>query len=213
MIREGRICEPNRNGKRPTCGGGRRKIIRKAKGLDLVWVARVSRPPAGVCCYHLALSSSGDSGQPTDIDAVESEFSITLPPQLRALLINYSLGHLKGGPFVLYGEEGARALPVDGFVCLTDPDYNDDIVSDELIDRTEWLREDYCLSPKFLYLASSFDDTEFVISCRRSDHGSVHKTDKYQMEVEPGSGLERIAGSIGEFLAMLQPRTWPLTDI
>jgi uncharacterized protein (TIGR02996 family) len=188
-----------------------RKRVPGAGQLDPVWVARVSRPPAGVCCSHLALSSSGGN-DPAAIDDVESELGFKLPPQLRALLLNYSLGHLKGGPFILPRGVDGRKRPIDAFACLTDPDWDDGQVSNELVDRTQYLRDEYDLGDKFLYLAGTFDETTFVVSGRRSDLGTVHQADGEQMQDEPGTGVERIAASLGHFLALLEPRTWPLTD-
>ena len=192
--------------------GGRGAMTRKARGLDPVWVARVSRPPAGVCSDHLGLSSRGPGAEPADLDAVGAGLGVALPPQFRALLLNNDLGHLKGGPFLRHDPDLGRRLPVDGFVCLTDPERTEGYISYELVDRTEWLREEYGLNSKLMFLAGTFEETEFVVSCRRSDNGSVHQTDGERMQDEPGTGVKRIARSVGEFLAMLEPRTWPLTD-
>jgi uncharacterized protein (TIGR02996 family) len=192
--------------------GGRAKAVRQAKGLDPVWAARVSRPPAGVCSQHLGLSSTGPGAEESDIDAAGATLDVTLPPQFRALLLNYSLGQLRGGPFVLPRGDGAPILKVGEFVCLIDPDLEDGQISNELVERTEWLRDEYGLDAEFVFLASTFYDNEFVVSCRQSDYGSVHLTDGFQMQDEPGTGVQRIADAIGELLTMLQPRTWPLTD-
>jgi uncharacterized protein (TIGR02996 family) len=181
-------------------------------GLDPVWVARVSRPPIGVCCDHLTLSATDDRVQASDLDEAGADLGVGLPPQLRALLLNYSLGNLKGGPFVMPRPGNGKNLAIDGFVCLIDPELTDGHVSHELVDHTEWLREEFGLDPEYLYLASTFDDAALVVSGRRSDLGSVHLTDGYEMQTNPGSGVNRIADSVGEFLAMLRPRTWPLTD-
>jgi uncharacterized protein (TIGR02996 family) len=192
-------------------GRGRVAVRKVPKGVDPVWAARMCRPPFGVCCSHLAMSSHG-TNDPADVDAVEAEIGVKLPPQLRALLLNYSLGHLKGGPFILPRGVGGRKLAIDGFACLTDPNWDEGQVSNELVDRTEYLRDEYGLGGKLLYLAGTFDETTFVISGRRTDLGTIHRTDAEQMQDEPGTGVERIAASLGEFLALLKPRTWPLTD-
>jgi len=182
-----------------------------AHGLDTVWAARVSRPPAGVCCPHLARSSAGP-GEPSEIVAQEASLGLALPQQLRALLLNYSLGHLNGGPFVLPRGPGERGIVIDGLVCLIDPEPTDGQVSYELADHTEWLRDEYGIDPEFFYLASTFYDTEFLVSGCQSDYGSVLRTNSDQI-AEFGNRVEPVAASLGEFLATLQPRTWPLTDL
>jgi uncharacterized protein (TIGR02996 family) len=65
-----------------------------AQSLDPVWVARVSRPPLGVCCdrvklirYPGAKAVTGD-----DLDTLEKRFEIKLPPDYRAFLLNYNGG-------------------------------------------------------------------------------------------------------------------------
>ncbi len=93
----------------------------RAAGLDPVWVARVSRPPLGVCCDKL----TGDGHQTTstpcaspplgvccdkltgrergqmikgaDVDRFEGRFRITLPAQYRAFLLNGNGGSVELG--------------------------------------------------------------------------------------------------------------------
>ena len=191
-----------------------KKLRAAGQALDPVWVARVSRPPLGVCCDHLRLSATGEQNQPAELDAAGAELGVVLPSQLRAIVLNYSLGHLRGGPFVMPGVNGGRSFVVNDFVCLYDPEPNEGFVSRELVDYTAWFREEYELGPKFVYLASTFsDDQAFVVSCRKADHGSVHLADGDRMLEEPGSGIDRVAPSVGAFLAMLEPRTWPLTGL
>lgn len=196
---------------RPT-KAGQKKLRAAAEDLDPVWVARVGRPPVGVCCAHLRLSATEWTASPADLDAAEESLDVTLPPQLRALLLNYNLGHLRGGPFVAPGPR-TRSAQVEAFACLEDSDFTDGVVSHELADRTDWVREEYGLDWNFVYLASTFaDDTDFVVSCPPDGNGSVYLMDGYRMLEDPEGGLALVADSIGAFLATLQPRTWPPTD-
>lgn len=190
-----------------------RRLRPLARKLDLVWVARVSRPPLGVCCDHLLLSSTGGGVRPAELDAAADELGVTLPAHLRALLLNYNLGHLRGGPFVLPGEGGRRGTPVDGFVCVNDPDLIEGAVSCELVGRTVWEREEYGLSEEFVFLAATLDDTDLVVSCRPSERGAVFERDGYEMYDDPDAVNIRVASSVGELLAILEPRPWPLTDV
>lgn len=63
-----------------------------AAGLDPVWVARVSRPPFGVCCDDLAWSVTGEAIGYEDLDRFEQRFGVTLPVPYRALLLNTNGG-------------------------------------------------------------------------------------------------------------------------
>ncbi len=184
-----------------------------AAELDYVWVARVSRPPAGVCCEHLALSKYERNVEPEEVDEAGAELGVRIPPGLRALLLNYNLGHLHSGPFVLPEPDGAKPLAVDAFVCLNGPEPPEVDVADEIVERTEWLREEFDLGPKLVFLAATFFDTTFVVSCRRSDRGSVLRYESFDAGESVEFRLVRVADSIGAFLAMLQPRAWPLTDV
>ncbi|HJZ90199.1 MAG TPA: TIGR02996 domain-containing protein [Gemmataceae bacterium] len=75
-----------------------------ATGLDLVWSARVSRPPAGVCCDRVRFRKhEPDLKRPTltprAIDAVEGRFGITFSADYRAFLLNYNGGRPDPGTF------------------------------------------------------------------------------------------------------------------
>ncbi|HEY1187847.1 MAG TPA: TIGR02996 domain-containing protein [Gemmata sp.] len=194
-------------------GSGRKeKALRtRAAPLDPVWVARVSRPPVGVCCGHLARTFIGRRAEPSDLDAAEAELGVVLPPQLRAVLLNYGLGRLRGS-LVLPEAEGRVELALDEFVCLTDPDFNDDTVSCELVDRTIYDRDEWDLSERFVFLAGNrgYED-DFVVSCRGRDRGAVYLKENGGLLPDPADELTPLAASIGEFLALLAP-SGELTD-
>ena len=63
-----------------------------AVGLDPVWVARVSRPPVGVCCEHLRIWSTGPPATDGDVSAAAAAVGGVLPPAFRAFLLNYNGG-------------------------------------------------------------------------------------------------------------------------
>lgn len=68
-----------------------------AMSRDPVWVARVSRPPLGVCCDELTWSERGAIVDGADLNRFETRFGITLPPQYRAFLLNYNGGLIGRG--------------------------------------------------------------------------------------------------------------------
>lgn len=64
-----------------------------AAALDPVWVARVSRPPKGVCFERVQFRY--DRTKPateTAVDALANEFGVIFPPEYRAFLLNYNGG-------------------------------------------------------------------------------------------------------------------------
>jgi uncharacterized protein (TIGR02996 family) len=63
-----------------------------AGGLDPVWVARVSRPPLGVCCDRAAFDSDDPLPTPAQIDQVEKRARVRFPDQYRSFLLNYNGG-------------------------------------------------------------------------------------------------------------------------
>jgi uncharacterized protein (TIGR02996 family) len=64
----------------------------RAAGLDPVWVARVSRPPAGVCCDHLEFRKPGPQLTIADVVTGETRIGHRFPPALTAFLLNYNGG-------------------------------------------------------------------------------------------------------------------------
>ena len=66
-----------------------------AIGLDPVWVARISRPPVGVCCDKLQLKYPWGTPpriEPTAFDVMQNWMTTDLPPEYRAFLLNYNGG-------------------------------------------------------------------------------------------------------------------------
>jgi uncharacterized protein (TIGR02996 family) len=60
--------------------------------LDPVWLARVSRPPVGVCCDHVRFAVPGPVLSPTDIDQVEQRLGGVFSADFRGFLLNYNGG-------------------------------------------------------------------------------------------------------------------------
>src|SRR5262249_33153462 len=86
--------------------GGEAALLEFARDLDPVWVARVSRPPVGVCCDRVRFSDP-DEARPTltpcDLDWFEQRFQLTLPAVYRAFLLNYNGGNPTPGHFRIPG--------------------------------------------------------------------------------------------------------------
>jgi uncharacterized protein (TIGR02996 family) len=74
------------------CPDDRPALRDLAVGLDPVWVARVSRPPVGVCCDHLRFQDTQPRVTVDVLDAVEKKLKLSLPAELRAMLLNLNGG-------------------------------------------------------------------------------------------------------------------------
>jgi hypothetical protein len=68
------------------------ELSKLAQGLDPVWVARVSRPPLGVCCDHLRFTECGSSQSRDHIDQLQRKLGIQFPETYQAFLLNYNAG-------------------------------------------------------------------------------------------------------------------------
>jgi uncharacterized protein (TIGR02996 family) len=80
---------PWRSGERPADSPALRE---PATGLDPVWIARVSRPPLGVCCDHVRFSERGPILGMIDIEQVEQRLGGQFSEDFRAFLLNYNGG-------------------------------------------------------------------------------------------------------------------------
>ncbi|HUR53742.1 MAG TPA: TIGR02996 domain-containing protein, partial [Gemmataceae bacterium] len=63
-----------------------------ATDLDRLWVARVSRPPLGVCCDHLRFTQSGIRLTPDDLREAEQRLGLRFPAPFAAFLLNHTGG-------------------------------------------------------------------------------------------------------------------------
>jgi uncharacterized protein (TIGR02996 family) len=106
--------KPWRSGQRPAESTKLRTLA--AVGLDPVWVARVSRPPVGVCCEHLSFKGGGRLPAQADVRTFESHLGAALPPDYSGFLLNYNGGRTDGAWFNVVGEEDR--LNVEFFYSL-----------------------------------------------------------------------------------------------
>lgn len=97
--------KPWRSGERPEYN----PVLRASViGLDPLWVARVSRPPVGVCCEHIQFECSGPRLTVTDLDEVKRWPQVQFPDDYTAFLLNYNGGapHLPDFTPARVGETG-----------------------------------------------------------------------------------------------------------
>jgi uncharacterized protein (TIGR02996 family) len=70
--------KPWRKGRRPPCSP---TLLEQAGGLDPEWVARVSRPPLGVCCTHVKFTDARTPPGPADLKEFERDAGFRIPVQ------------------------------------------------------------------------------------------------------------------------------------
>ncbi len=68
------------------------RLREMACALDALWVARVSRPPIGVCCEHMTFTDCGEPLTPESINVCATRLGLTLPLAYRAFLLNQNGG-------------------------------------------------------------------------------------------------------------------------
>ena len=81
--------QPWKDGQRP---GDATELRAMAAGLDPLWVARVARPPVGVCCDHLRFEGSGPVLRRKDVDEIDRWPGVKLPVEYKAFLLNHNGG-------------------------------------------------------------------------------------------------------------------------
>ena len=177
-----------------------------SESLDPVWVARVSRPPFGVCWEPLRRNSSEVVATPAELERVADTLDVVIPAELQALLLNYELGELLrttlGVELDRFGSDS-----IDAIVCIIPTETDDDLFQEGIIERTTAIRnESRLIESGIVFLAGTVGDAEFIVACEEYERGTVYLISNYG---DPDLGLQEVANSIGEFLAMLTPRPIP----
>jgi len=179
--------------------------------LDPEWVARVSRPPVGVCCDHMQFheyqpGSNRPELTPRALDAIEGRFGITLPADYRAFLLNYNGG--RPGPS-MFPVPGGGWFWVEHFHSVWSADGTARYGDYDLVARLQLLDEDMTkdgLSPDprtrdLIDIArSDLADREWLfLRTVGAAAGQVHLVDLCPETAEP---FRKVADSFSEFLAL-----------
>jgi uncharacterized protein (TIGR02996 family) len=107
-----------------------KELLELAANLNPLWVARVSRPPVGVCCDRVQFSNlSTESPRPRVDDAtikhVERLIGLVFPVQYRAFLLNYNGGTPTPNWYRIpgrnYGRRGLNAERITSFFMIHSP--------------------------------------------------------------------------------------------
>jgi len=181
-----------------------------AEGLDPVWVARVSRPPIGVCCTHLRLEGGERSPTIADIQAVEQELNLTFPPEYKltfppeytAFLLNYNGGRPVSFTPTVEDNRVEVGSPVEGFDSLATVGASPDHPLRHWIEIPDHPKLGGCIpigetnsGADTVYLNCLSSDRKFgrVLIWRDSQHG----------EADPDS-VETLSRNLAELLARLK---------
>lgn len=190
-----------------------------AAKLDPLWVARVSRPPLGVCCDRFAFTDCGPRQTPDTIDTAEALLGCTFPVPYRAFLLNYNPGRV-----VPLGEaptEHGLALCEDANQFFALDHLAREGHLEDVLTLTEHVRAgDFTPLDtngprvpieRLLPLAATQLHTDIVfLGIAGAEFGAVYLFHNFQTYWYAPEQLELVAESLPEFLARLEPQ-W-LTD-
>lgn len=198
---------PWRDGKVPS---GVYEMLGWSVGLDPLWVARVSRPPVGVCCDHLTFTDSGRALTVADIDRAAEQLGVELPVQHQAFLLNHNGGVPSKTRFI-----SSIVLPaLEQVEGLRDPLSYSDVghflgiarsFVDDLVDAALSLRP-RGLSTELVPVAVIPDSESLVLISASRDGGRVYLWGDVEGEPYDPDALDLRSDTLADFLADLTDR-------
>jgi uncharacterized protein (TIGR02996 family) len=212
--------KPWHSGERPPESPELRKL---AAGLDPVWVARVSRPPMGVCCEHLRFKERGPVIDAAEIDQVEQRLGGKFSHDFRAFLLNYNGGTPEPPHLPYPGSVGWTDLDLEIRQFYTAsrrgevfPNGVGDRYGFEFESERDWLEELYegggaQMRPNPLIAdMAPFGETihdlgYFLIGIGESNRGRVYHFRDYCHFSDDSGHLFHYAETFAEFLICLRP--------
>jgi uncharacterized protein (TIGR02996 family) len=207
--------KPWRTGERPADSPQLRDL---ARGLDPVWVARVSRPPLGVSCDHVWFSGVGPTPEPGDIAALESRLGVTLPTDYRAFLLNYNDGDPNPSWFPRDGSQGTSMARVEWFMGVHQPGsghgqraWMDDLETAAGVLKDPDNFEDNAIGD-YLPIAVPADSDYLLLGVGGSVRGRVDYFYDYTHNCENPDNISPVATSFAAFLSLLTTAPDDQTD-
>ncbi|MEO2089003.1 MAG: TIGR02996 domain-containing protein [Gemmataceae bacterium] len=176
-----------------------------ADGLDPVWVARVSRPPEGVCCDHIRFTECGQRLTPGQATAWGTRLGVGFPPEFAAFLINYNAGQVtpalpappdKPFPFCADLEWGFHPIG-HGFGKVTEFERLHQLSSQGLSGIQARLRAEV------VELARVNDNDSLFLGVGGDRTGKIYHFNGYDYERFHPDGLSNHADSLPRYLATL----------
>jgi uncharacterized protein (TIGR02996 family) len=189
-------------------------LRRAAAGLDPLWVARVSRPPGGVCCDHIHFVEPGPALTGADLDAVEVGLGGRLPTEFRAFLLT-SNGSRPMPPWLPYPPVGGVTdldLEIDRFYSATpiDPARADSEIEQRRAELEDLHEAGGHVHPNPLLVGlvpiarTAHDLGYLLIGVRTDNAGRVYHFRDYCHATDDPSHLVEYAASFPEFLTFLR---------
>jgi uncharacterized protein (TIGR02996 family) len=170
------------------------------KGVDPVWVARVSRPPVGVCCDHVRFCESGPALELADIVKAETRLGCSFPSALTGFLLNYN-GGVPSAPWVRTTRRTPIEYGVREFASLGKT--RDDSLVCDILSGTLFFRNELELPPKWLLLAvATAEGDELLLSTSGVLAGRIY----YWSFIDSGFAPDRLSTlspNLGALLASL----------
>lgn len=177
-----------------------------AKPLDPIWVARISRPPVGVCCDQVRFDcmgvGSGPPLTPTDLDAFERRRRIKVPTAHRAFMLNRNGGYPYPGRVNHTGGEWEDWPMVEAFYMIGPVGWREDHAAKQPDAIGDVLDDPFGQLGRLLPIAGDGGVSELYLGVDGANAGRVfrhgdpvHAWDEY--EVEP------ITDSLPELLSRL----------
>jgi len=176
-----------------------------AEGLDPVWVARVSRPPVGVCADDVGFRETSRGVSAERLDAIERAAEIKLPDQFRALLQNW----VGGDPtaFMFRSSDGVERIgPLGRFIwCGEESGF------ELMMAITRWQRSGNTALHTMIPICDTDGGARFslvAVGYGPDDYGVVYHAYDGTFASEP----TRIADNLSSFLASLTEPDPPTGD-
>ena len=177
---------------------GHDHLIRVGELLDPIWVARITRPPAGVCCDKVHFRDVEPSPSLSELAEAERALRVAFPPELKALLLNYHGGRPTPALFPQTIDVAAFVEELD-LLSRTDPARRHfSLVANVKDVRQGGLSDDLVLFATVGPMSSRF----LTVSTRHEDRGCVDYF-AWLGEMYETIPRQRLASSIGQFLTLL----------
>jgi uncharacterized protein (TIGR02996 family) len=200
---------------------GDAKHRERIAALDPVWVARISRPPIGVCCDRVQFRESGPQLDAEDVEHVEQRLGVTLPPEFRAFLLNHNGGthtpaHLPYPPSLGWDD---MDMEIGGFYTATRrglpvPERADFAWEFEIEGELGWLHSLYAdggdeLNPllaDLVPIAHTIHDLGYLlVGVGKANRGRVFHFRDYCHFTDDPDHLFQYADSVPQLLSILRP--------
>jgi uncharacterized protein (TIGR02996 family) len=199
------------------------RLRKLAAGLDPLWMARVSRPPVGVCCDRVRFTECGPVLTDVDVDEVERRLGGTFSADFRAFLLNCN-GGTPSPACLPYPDEAGPAwadmdLEIGKFYTASRPSGTSSIVGpmcdSEIEGERDFLEELYQMGgtaePNALIadmapIGNTLHDLgTLLIGIGEGNRGQVYHFRDYCHFSDDPDHLFDYAATFAEFLTRLRP--------